>query len=36
MGGKISVILVMLFSALFAVFGRNILNNSVSLTRKFF
>jgi hypothetical protein len=35
MGGKISVILVMLFSALFALFGRNILNNSVSLTENF-
>lgn len=35
MGGKISVILVMLFSALFAVFGRNILNNSVSITENF-
>ncbi len=35
MGGKISVILVMLFSALFALFGRNILNNSVSMTSNF-
>jgi hypothetical protein len=35
MGGKISVILVMLFSALFALFGRNILNNSVTVTENF-
>ncbi len=35
MGGKISVILVMLFSAIFALFGRNILNNSVSITENF-
>ncbi|MBK7630028.1 MAG: hypothetical protein IPJ23_04875 [Ignavibacteriales bacterium] len=35
MGGKISVILVMLFSALFALFGRNILNNSVTITENF-
>ncbi|HMN26414.1 MAG TPA: hypothetical protein PKE38_18040, partial [Ignavibacteriaceae bacterium] len=35
MGGKISVILVMLFSTIFALFGRNILNNSVSLTENF-
>lgn len=35
MGGKISVILVMMFSALFALFGRNILNNSVTITENF-
>lgn len=35
MGGKISVILVMLFSAIFALFGRNILNNSVTVTENF-
>jgi hypothetical protein len=35
MGGKISIILVMLFSALFALFGRNILNNSVTITENF-
>jgi hypothetical protein len=35
MGGKISIILVMLFSAIFAIFGRNILSNSVSITENF-
>ncbi|MEO8232834.1 MAG: hypothetical protein ABI638_11160, partial [Ignavibacteriota bacterium] len=35
MGGKISVILVMLFSTIFALFGRNILNRSVSITENF-
>lgn len=35
MGGKISIILVMSFSALFALAGRNILNNSVTITENF-
>ena len=35
MGGKISVILVLMFSALFALSGRNILNNSVTITENF-
>ena len=35
MGGKVSIILVMSFSLLFALFGRNILNNSVTITENF-
>ena len=35
MGGKVSIILVMMFSALFALFGRNILRNSVTITENF-
>lgn len=35
MGGKVSIILVMMFSALFALFGRNILRNSVNMTENF-
>ncbi len=35
MGGKVSIILVMMFSALFALFGRNILRNSVNVTENF-
>lgn len=35
MGGKVSIILVMSFSALFAIFGRNILSNSVTITENF-
>lgn len=35
MGGKVSIILVMSFSILFALFGRNILRNSVSITENF-
>lgn len=35
MGGKVSLILVMSFSVLFALFGRNILNSSVKVTENF-
>lgn len=35
MGGKVSLILVMSFSVLFAMFGRNILNSSVTVTDNF-
>ena len=35
MGGKVSLILVMSFSVLFALFGRNILNSSVTVTENF-
>lgn len=35
MGGKVSLILVMSFSILFAIFGRNILNSSVLITENF-
>lgn len=35
MGGKVSLILVMSFSVLFALFGRNILNSSVQVTENF-
>ncbi len=35
MGGKVSLILVMLFSVLFALFGRNILKSSISVTENF-
>lgn len=35
MGGKVSILLVMLFSALFALFGRNILKSSVAMTDNF-
>jgi hypothetical protein len=35
MGGKVSIILVMMFSALFALFGRNILKSSVTITENF-
>lgn len=35
MGGKVSLILVMLFSVLFALFGRNILKSSISITENF-
>jgi hypothetical protein len=35
MGGKVSLILVMAFSVLFALFGRNILNSSVQVTENF-
>jgi hypothetical protein len=35
MGGKVSLILVMLFSALFALFGTNILKSSVQMTENY-
>lgn len=35
MGGKVSIILVLSFSTLFALFGRNILNSSVTITENF-
>lgn len=35
MGGKVSLILVMSFSILFALFGRNILNSSIMVTENF-
>jgi hypothetical protein len=35
MGGKVSIILVMSFSILFALFGKNILNSSVTITENF-
>jgi len=35
MGGKVSLILVMSFSVLFALFGRNILNSSVMVTENY-
>lgn len=35
MGGKVSIILVLCFSLIFALFGRNILNSSVSITENF-